>query len=383
LDVSKETKCIGCGACEGICTTGAIKIYEVGRSGYSPFVNKNICSHCGLCKKVCPTQKINIPDDLSKVRIVYRARSNRPDVLLHGSSGGGVSSLLISLFKSRLIDAALVVFYDKKLNLYGDFIENEEDVLKHSGSFYQTSKQLLSIKRIKDYNSIAIVGLPCHIEAVNNLVKLFNLKNIYVTISLFCTIGRMRRGFRDFLEQKFNKNLDNLEFVDYVSRGGASESRFSKNDIRLKTKNGEIIKYTHTDYIGFVGYHYSPNGCFHCRKMFGLTADISIGDDWGIKIDKKVCLIAVNSERGLAVTSNCNLLEYERLKNPIVTLYKSQPNGVPLKVNKCSLRTPLARFIKVTGYLNNVPLLGRFTQLFKSMSIQALIKFSNRLEGQV
>jgi coenzyme F420-reducing hydrogenase beta subunit len=378
LDVSREVKfkCIGCGACEGICTASAVKTAEIGRHGHRPFVDRTLCVDCELCLKICPVKELSVPDDFSRVKMVYRAQSKDPDAYLNGSSGGGVSSILISLFNKNLIDAALVVFYDNKLNLYGDFITSADEVLKHSGSFYQPSKHLINIKKSKNFRAIAVVGLPCHIEAIRKLGDFEIVKNIYVTISLFCTIGRMRAGFIDFIKQKFNKNLDSLEFMSYTSRGG--KSRCSKGDVNLRTKSSEGLTYSHTDYIGFVGYFYTPEGCFHCRKIFELNADISIGDDWSINTEKKLCLVSINSERGVEVFSNCDILNYEQMKNPVCALLRSQPRGAPLKVYYCPLKIPVVKMVKAVGQLNRIPVLQRATNMIKAIAISTLIKLTKK-----
>ena len=41
--------------------------------------------------------------------------------------------------------------------------------LTYSGSFYQTCKQLVNLKNIRQYRSVAVVGLPCHISAFKNM----------------------------------------------------------------------------------------------------------------------------------------------------------------------------------------------------------------------
>lgn len=52
--VDKE-KCIGCGACEGVCPVGAIKMI-----GGKASIDKNICIKCGTCEVICPVGAIKI-----------------------------------------------------------------------------------------------------------------------------------------------------------------------------------------------------------------------------------------------------------------------------------------------------------------------------------
>ena len=322
-------RCIGCGLCEGICPIHAVTLVESRFVGIKPLVDKNACTGCSICLEVCPVSKIIEPDDLRKVKALFQGYSRMPTLYLHGSSGGVVSSILYYLFDRNIIDAALVAFYDDELNLYGDFITSKEDVVKHSGSYYQTCKQMLNIKKIHDYRSVAVVGLPCHIEAIKNYAKKFNLKNIVLTISLFCTIGRMRAGFKDFLKEHFNIDLDNIKVSEYLSRYG--KERLSK--IIIKTQESQV-EYTFLDYLGYIDYFYTPVGCFNCRKMFGLNADISVGDDWGVKTTKKIALITANTERGLSLLNEIKILELRRISEDktLLHLLKSQPDGTAIKI---------------------------------------------------
>ena len=50
-----KDKCIGCGACEGVCPVGAIKV-ENGKSQ----IDDSICIKCGSCEGICPVEAIKI-----------------------------------------------------------------------------------------------------------------------------------------------------------------------------------------------------------------------------------------------------------------------------------------------------------------------------------
>jgi len=49
--------CVGCGACEGACPVGAVKVADTGKA----VVDADACIDCGACEGVCPTGAI-IPE---------------------------------------------------------------------------------------------------------------------------------------------------------------------------------------------------------------------------------------------------------------------------------------------------------------------------------
>ena len=48
-------KCIGCGACAGVCPVGAIALQDDGKAG----VDEGTCIDCGACVSTCPVSAIS------------------------------------------------------------------------------------------------------------------------------------------------------------------------------------------------------------------------------------------------------------------------------------------------------------------------------------
>ena len=48
-------KCLGCGACEGTCPVGAIKL-----DGDKAKVDESACVSCGACAGACPAEAITV-----------------------------------------------------------------------------------------------------------------------------------------------------------------------------------------------------------------------------------------------------------------------------------------------------------------------------------
>lgn len=51
-----QNKCLGCGACTGVCPQNAIAIASCGKA----CVDQSKCIGCGACCGVCPAQAVNL-----------------------------------------------------------------------------------------------------------------------------------------------------------------------------------------------------------------------------------------------------------------------------------------------------------------------------------
>jgi len=361
--------CIGCGLCEAICPEKCISLKEVSNKGIIPYVDSKKCTNCGLCINFCPVPLIDKNEEINGIKGVFIGRSKDDKIIENSTSGGIISSILIDLFQKKEIDVAVVAFVDDELNIYGDFITSEE-VLNHSGSFYHTSKMLVNIGRIKQYKSVVFVGLPCQNAALTIFEKKFNTRNIYAKISLTCTIGRMRNGMIDYLKENNFYSKGKLNVLKYKSRHGLKRP----GDIIIET-NERNIRFSCEDYLLSKDYYYIPEGCLKCRKLFGLEfADISVGDNWGIRDDEKIAIFTANSRRGLEILNNNLLIDMSN--STIEELKKSQPLGYPLKYTD---RTMVNQEIKILKYLYRVlPQSLLFRKLLYKLRSIILVQLSRR-----
>jgi NAD-dependent dihydropyrimidine dehydrogenase PreA subunit len=53
--VINKNKCMGCGACVGVCPKIAIELLSSGINH-----NEKFCILCGICKKLCPVGAIEV-----------------------------------------------------------------------------------------------------------------------------------------------------------------------------------------------------------------------------------------------------------------------------------------------------------------------------------
>lgn len=363
-------RCVGCGACEGVCPTRCISVEEVGRIGLSTFVENTNCMKCGLCVDVCPVTDMAKRENLDlKTRVAYHAYSKDTSLYMAGSSGGIVSSVLVHLFREGRIDAAVVAFYNERLDLYGGFITSAEEVINHSGSYYHTCKQLLNIGRVHNYKSVAFVGLPCHIVSLNRYIARFGLKNVYARSSLFCTIGRLKRGIEDYIRYEHKLDVKNEVVQSYRSRFGEQRP----GEIVVSLTNSKEIRFECEKLLNFVDYFYTPRGCYFCKHLFGTESDISVGDDWFADTRRKIGIAVAHTEVGKRVLEETELLELKRIADPEIYLPKTQPLGYPLKHSGISgLRPRLFEALRTSGHLNRFQITRRVPMVLRSVLLRSI-----------
>ncbi len=49
-------KCVGCGACTGVCPTGSLELNEDGKT----VCNEETCIDCGACVATCPCEALSL-----------------------------------------------------------------------------------------------------------------------------------------------------------------------------------------------------------------------------------------------------------------------------------------------------------------------------------
>ncbi|RLE82086.1 MAG: hypothetical protein DRJ51_02430 [Thermoprotei archaeon] len=177
--------CAYCGACVSICSTSAIYLEDDKIA-----IRGEKCTRCGLCVKVCPAINIEIYEP--PVIESYTARSTIQKVLEVCQDGGVVTALLMEALKRGLVDIVIVCGESETERLKPrPFLANSpEDVLIAAGSKYSLSPILnLLEEAISRSDKVAIVGLPCHLRALELMRKaqlVEYTRAIRLKIGLFC-----------------------------------------------------------------------------------------------------------------------------------------------------------------------------------------------------
>ncbi len=204
IDLEKEVwdadLCSGCGACIAVCPADAL-YFETGIDSAKP-KNNGYCKaavddvSCGACYEVCPRigeQPESIFGDYLKITAA-KAEFDIP----RKQSGGAVTALLANALDTGLVDAVVTVTEDSwTLKPHSVVITKSEALINQAGSRYNWWVPLVSALKeavvTRKYRNIAVVGVPCVVQAVrkmlesdHDLVRPYK-DSIRFVIGLFCT----------------------------------------------------------------------------------------------------------------------------------------------------------------------------------------------------
>ena len=292
-------KCCSCGGCEAACPIGAVELQEL-----RPTLVKD-CTKCEFCWKSCP----RMIDDYSPLypqvfgedairdqklgvfRQAYALRNADESVRVRAQDGGVVTAVLLHLLEKGTIDGAVISGIDpKKPWLPKPMVATTpEEIISATKSRYTRSPNLVALREAlkeRKLQQIAVVGTPCHIQAIQRM-RLAPLKkidrSIVMTIGLFCSeTFKFKELMEDKIAGELGIPLTNLRKLDIKGKllvypKGVKES--------LKIPLSEA-----QDWI--------DPGCHACRDFASDFADISVG---GAGTPRKWSSVLARTEKGQAV----------------------------------------------------------------------------------
>ena len=288
--------CTQCGTCIAACPHEAISLYQHSWRGLLPKVDKERCTKCGICLHVCPGEEIDF-NGLKKdvygyadkdeffghiIQILSGYSTNR-DIRYKGASGGVVTGLLIDLLKNKEIDGALIVNMKGEKPLWPNIFiaRTREEIISAQQSKYIPVPMNIGLKEIlKNKNErYAILGLPCHFQSLRMFEKIRpQLKKLIVLrIGLMCGFNPTLSSTKFLVRRAGVKDFNDV--VDIKYRDGDWPCGF-----RALTKDGgDHFLYPVLHFL-FSHYIFERRRCAMCMDQLNELADISIGDEWRVRL---------------------------------------------------------------------------------------------------
>jgi len=278
LDLKKEVWetgiCSGCGACVAVCPADALS-FPKGEMVTSP-VSSGYCKQatdsvaCGACYAACPRTGPQGEETLGTYLELLSARS--ASVVPHAQSGGAVTAILAHALDAGLIDAVVTVSEDRfTLKPSSVIITRSEALISVAGSRYSWWVPLLAALKTavveKKYRRIAVVGVPCAVQALakirtsdNDLLVPY-ANAIRLVIGLFCTESFDYSSLIN-TQLRVRHNLEPFEIkkLDVKGKLAIEKTDGSTTSIPLAELEACI-----------------RNGCHSCTDFTALDADISAG----------------------------------------------------------------------------------------------------------
>jgi coenzyme F420 hydrogenase subunit beta len=268
--------CCQCGWCSSVCPVNAIKV-----TGDTLDIDENICMKCGLCFTVCPRsfsidqatksikkidKSLKFSEKIGGFVNTYSGTTTKDKIKKVRQDGGIVTSILEYLLENKLVDAVVAVQHSSDLwRPEPVIVDNVKDLYKTGGTKYANSPSLTIIDKTKQYESIAVVGVPCMMKAIEkgrmmpSGVPFF--KNIKYRIGLFCMESFSYEDIIKLTKEKFAKDIKEL-----------TKMNIDKGKFIINLKSGEELNVPLKEVQS-----YARNNCHYCEDLTSDYADISVG----------------------------------------------------------------------------------------------------------
>ena len=328
-------KCYGCEACVQICPKSALKMEEDDEGFRYPILNKDLCVKCNLCHQ-------NMPVRYGKDKYVFGGYIKDEEVRFESTSGGAFSAIV-----DTFCDDNYVIFgaESKGLLVWHSYITDKKNLAKFRKSKYSQSKMGKSYQQAKDFlnsgKKVLFSGTPCQISGLKAFLRNTNQDNL-LTVEVICEGVPSPLYIRKY-EQSLKKKFGALiESIDYRYKGHSflghhkwdfeimrttvmmnDNKKISDKKIEYKLekvseslvmnflkKESEKDRWFNPFWYIWLKHLMSRPSCYECLfTTTERTADISLGDLWGVHIycpelygkDGGSSLAIANTEKGKSV----------------------------------------------------------------------------------
>jgi len=304
--VAAEHLCLSCGACHTVCRHGSISYYETVGGYLFPEVAENTCVKCGLCYEVCPgihfskslIEQTPVNPFVGNIISCRVGKATNETIFLNSQSGGIATALLAHLLETGQISGAIVATMHTSTPPRGGVMlaKTVDDLFDAQKSKYLPIPLLSALSQLKTVEGpVAIVGLPCHMHGLNNLLSVYpNLASkIFIKIGLICDRVQTNAVVDFFSFKAAAQNMDHLTFRD-------KQRPSYPGNLVIKTEGGDETVLDASLRMAVKDF-FTPPRCRLCFDKLNVYADVVMGDPHGVRgIDRKhgATLVLTRTQKG-------------------------------------------------------------------------------------
>ncbi len=300
--LNDESLCTGCGLCEQICPKGCITMKPKEGGFLYPSIDSDKCVNCNLCRNKCPINQIKMKNMPLKS---YAFKDKIEKERVRSASGGAASVFAKAVLKNGGIYTA--VRYDEDFNVIHDVCADIGELDSFRDSKYVQSSTSGIFEKIKsaldEGRQVVATGTPCQIAAIQNYLG--QTYDNLILCDLICHGVPSPLVFKCYLkstERAKGKTIKSFYFRDKTNGWRKSNVKIIFDD-----NSEQIISRRDCDFYRLFGNNMIfRKSCHSCNfREFNTSADITIGDYWGIEkkypdfADETGCsVVIINTEKG-------------------------------------------------------------------------------------
>lgn len=314
MNISNNTICCGCGACEQICSKHAISMRPNKEGFLYPKLEESLCVDCGLCSKICP--ELHAADSLNPTGYPLAAQAKANKVLDKSSSGG-----IFSVVAEYVLNNGGVVVgaeLTENMKVRHVIVDNVRELNKLCGSKYAQSNTSNIYKSVKELlqqgRFVFFTGTPCQVSALKLFLRR-PFENL-LTADLIChgvPSPLMFNMIVEYLEKKYKGKVMDYQFRSKKLTGWSRVSACTML-INGKIKHIYYNEMMRAFFQAFLDGHVLRMDCYQCPfTRTERAGDFTMADFWSLKSTnpkfprqhRGVSMILVNTEKGQSILEAC------------------------------------------------------------------------------
>ena len=278
--------CLGCGLCATDIGEGKVRMALQPNGFLRPVVKAPLSSEAeARFARTCPARRLDLkPDDGARVHPIWgplvEARtgwSSDTEVRYRGSSGGGISAVLLHLLTTGQIDFAAQIAVDPvdPLRNKVQISTSREEVLRAAGSRYAPAAPLEGLDQLFARGQrFAFVGKPCDAAGMRAYLAEHPAKapQVVAILSFMCAGVPSLKGTHEVLDELGTKAA---EVVSFQYRGDGWPGFAT-----AVTRAGDALKMDYNRSWGEILGKHLQLRCKLCPDGTGEFADLVCADAW-------------------------------------------------------------------------------------------------------